>query len=254
MEAELSSPLSDQLLAMGDDELILGHRNSEWCGFAPILEEDIAFANIALDEISHATLWYTLLAELLAEDPETYPDRLVYEREPGGFRNIQLVELPKGDWAFSILRQFFFDAAEAVRLTALAESRYRPLSDVAVKIRKEEVYHYRHSLAWVRRLGHGTEESHHRLQTALNVIWPLTLQLFSPLPGEAPLVEAGFIPPSGITRTVWEERVRPTLEEADLVPPEGQGTIPERREHTAQFKVLVAELQSVARLDPRAKW
>jgi ring-1,2-phenylacetyl-CoA epoxidase subunit PaaC len=101
----IESALSSYLLALGDDELILGHRDSEWCGFAPILEEDIAFANIALDEIGHAATWYNLLAELEGKDPQVYPDRLVFTRPVQDYRNIQMVELPNGDWAFSILRQ-----------------------------------------------------------------------------------------------------------------------------------------------------
>src|SRR5262249_24761260 len=152
MKPPLRDVLADYLLALADDELILGHRDSEWCGHAPILEEDIAFANLALDEIGHARVWYGLLGDLLSKDPETYPDELVYRRDASEFRCAQFVELPKGDWAFSMLRQYLFDSIEAMRLEALTESSYQPLADAAAKMRPEEMYHLRHTSAWVRRL------------------------------------------------------------------------------------------------------
>ncbi|MCL4257815.1 MAG: phenylacetate-CoA oxygenase subunit PaaC [Anaerolineales bacterium] len=161
MERAHQYALSGYLIALADDELILGHRDSEWTGHAPILEEDIAFANLALDEIGHAKLWYELAADLLGEDKTTYPDKLVYFREPAQFRNMQLVELPKGDWAFSTLRQYLFDAFEALRLEALSQSSYTPLAEIAARIRTEELYHLRHSQAWVPRLGLGTQDSPH---------------------------------------------------------------------------------------------
>src|SRR5512145_104879 len=116
MDEALHAAMRELLLALADDELVLGHRASEWCGHAPILEEDIAFANLALDELGHASLWYGLLAELRGQDPDSYPDLLIYWRPPQDFRCTQLIELPPGDWAFSMLRQYLFDAAESVRL------------------------------------------------------------------------------------------------------------------------------------------
>jgi ring-1,2-phenylacetyl-CoA epoxidase subunit PaaC len=154
------------LLALADDELILGHRDSEWTGHAPILEEDIAFANIAQDEIGHASLWYGLVQRLGGAEP----DRLVFFRPPSEYRNAPLVELPKGDWAFSMLRQYLFDAAEAQRLPLLAASAHRPLAEAAAKIRTEEIYHLRHTQAWIERLAQGTAESHGRTQAALDLL------------------------------------------------------------------------------------
>ena len=126
---------------LADDELILGQRDSEWTGHAPILEEDIAFSNIAQDELGHATIWYGLLSELTGEEP----NELVFFRDFDDFRNVTLVELPNGDWAFSMLRQYLFDAFEMVRLSQLLESLYRPVAEAAAKIRMEELYHYRHT-------------------------------------------------------------------------------------------------------------
>lgn len=249
-----SAALSDLLLALADDELILGHRDSEWCGCAPILEEDIAFANIALDEIGHAMLWYGLLSQLQAQDPDSYPDRLVFTRFPDEFRNIQMVELPNGDWAFSMLRQFLFDAAEAVRLASFVMSQFTPLAEIAAKIRKEEIYHYRHTHAWVRRLGLGTEESHMRMQKALDELWPYALQLFVPLPGEELLVEAGIILQNASHKAGWQERVRPVLEECKLSIPAVQTPDVNRTRHTPHLKLLVDDLQAVASLEPESEW
>ncbi len=199
MEPQMRDALIERLAAMGDDELILAHRNSEWAGHAPILEVDIAFANIALDEFGHASIWYGLRCAMTGEDA----DRLVFFRNPGQYRNVQLVELPKGDWAFSMLRQYLFDAAEGVMLGHLKASAYRPLAEAAAKIATEELYHLRHTGLWLRRLGLGTEESHARTQAALDVLWPYARQLFVPLPGDEALGAAGS-PPSPTRRCSGE--------------------------------------------------
>jgi ring-1,2-phenylacetyl-CoA epoxidase subunit PaaC len=254
MDPEQTRLLSAQFLAMADDELLLGQRDSEWCGRAPIIEEDIAFANLALDEFGHALVWYNLLAGLEGDQSARDADQLVYFRDPEDFRCMQLVELPNGDWAFSMLRQYLFDSAEQVRLEALQSSAYAPLAQAAAKIRPEERYHYRHTHAWVLRLGLGTEESHHRVQTALDTIWPYVSQFFGPLPGEAALVAAGILPPSDGLRAAWEGLVLPVLGECGLNLPASPQYRIERREHTPYLKALLAEMQSVARLDPQAEW
>lgn len=255
MKPDLKAALAERLLAAGDDELILGHSHSAWCGHAPILEEDIAFANLALDEIGHAMLWYGALAALLGEDPDAYPDRLAFWRTPTEFRNVQLVELPEGDWAFTMLRQYLFDMTEDVLLARLAQSAYPPVSAVAAKIRTEELYHRRHSGVWVRRLGLGTEESNRRMQAALDALWPYALQLFVPLPGEALLVEAAMVPPSAEVSEMWSSQVVPYLEEAGLtVPGQTQPVTGDRRQHTVHLEELLEEMQAVVRLDPDASW
>ena len=156
MEPQVCDALSEWLLAMGDDELILAHRNSEWTGHAPILEEDIAFANIALDELGHASIWYGLRCAMTGEDA----DRLVFFRNPGQYRNVQLVELPRGDWAFSMLRQYLFDAAENVWLKHLAASSYRPLAEAAATsklFRMPNQYHTVFTMQKIRRGEEGDE-------------------------------------------------------------------------------------------------
>jgi ring-1,2-phenylacetyl-CoA epoxidase subunit PaaC len=254
---------ANKILSMADDELILGHRDSEWCGMAPILEEDIAFANIALDEIGHANRWYGLLADHYALDKQKYPDRMVFLRETVDFRNCQLVELPVGDWAFSMLRQYLFDAAEKVNLEALTRSRHPHLAEVAHKIRNEEIYHLRHTSAWVRRLSLGTDESHQRAQNALDELWPYACQILLSQPGEGKGVTfPRWVPDSDLLYQEWLEIVTKFMEDINLLipnqdsnqlsPKEVAGN--HRKQHTFNLSVLLADMQSVARLDKEATW
>jgi ring-1,2-phenylacetyl-CoA epoxidase subunit PaaC len=254
MDNEVGSPLYNYLIGLADDELVLGHRDSEWCGLAPILEEDIAFANLALDEIGHASLWYNLAARLSGQDPTTYPDQLIFTRHPEGYRNIQMVELPVGDWAHSILRQYLFDAYELVHRTALMQSSYAPAAEIAAKIRTEEIYHIRHSSAWVQRLGKGTVESRRRMQAALDELWPYTRQLFQPINGEERLVASGYVPVSSQLQAVWADKVVTFLQECTLELPVAPPLQLDREEHTAHLKVMLSEMQSVARLEREARW
>lgn len=249
------TPLSEYLIALADDELILGHRDSEWTGHAPILEEDIAFANIALDEIGHARLWYELAADQLGADKSRYPDQAVYFRKAADFRCLQLIELPKGDWAFSMLRQYLFDAFEQHRLTGLIASKHKPLADVAARIRNEELYHLRHTRAWVPRLGQGTEESHRRMQAALDELWPYAQGLGAPLPGELELLGEAFVPGGSSLFDMWKEEVTKTLTEAGLRIPESVDNVQvDRTVHSEYFPALIADLQEVAQADPEAQW
>jgi ring-1,2-phenylacetyl-CoA epoxidase subunit PaaC len=251
MNEELKTALTARLLAMADDELILGHRDSEWTGHAPILEEDIAFANIAQDEIGHAIIWYDLYSELTGEDP----DQLAFLRDAVDFRNVQLVELENGDWAFSMLRQYLFDTAEMILLAELVSSHYRPLADAAAKMRQEELYHYRHTSSWIRRLGLGTEESNHRTQNALDALWPYALQLFVPLPEDRLLVGASFVPDPVHVGQEWQEQVTSFLEEVELqVPSAGVPKATDRAQHTEFLVSLLSDMQLVVRTDPQAKW
>ncbi len=252
MDEATRDALAAYLLGLGDDELILAHRHSEWTGHGPILEEDIAFTNIALDELGHATIWYELRQALTGEDP----DELVFFREAGAFRNVQLAELPNGDWGFSMLRQYFFDVAEQVRLSHLKDSSYAPLAEAAAKILTEEIYHVRHTSMWVQRLGLGTQESHNRMQRALDALWPYTRQLFGREPGDERLIEAGIIPDPAVMYREWVAIVEPFLASCDLELPSDslpQRDVP-RSEHTEALMALLTELQSVAHLDPMAEW
>jgi ring-1,2-phenylacetyl-CoA epoxidase subunit PaaC len=255
LDAGQRAALDSKLLRLGDDEFILGHRNSEWTGHGPILEEDIAFANLALDELGHGILWYRTLASLRDEDPETYPDKLAYQRTAREFQNADVVALPHTDWAFSMLRQFLFDVYESIHVPALGVSLYQPVAEVAAKIKQEEVYHLYHTKAWVQRLGLGTDESHRRMQIALDQLWTPFHQLFAKGPDESLLIDARIVPDLRVVHVEWSDAVVPFLESCSLVVPSNavvpvmrQSAIPERME------ALIAELQQVSRMAPGAVW
>lgn len=246
MNVELSQALSAKLLALADDEFILGHRDSEWCGHAPILEEDIAFANIAQDELGHSILWYEALQTLTGKTP----DQQTFFREANNWRNTQLVELPKGDWAFTMLRQYLFDAYELALLEQLVNSTYQPIADIATKARPEEVYHYRHTSNWVKRLGLGTEESNRRMQAALDTLWPFALQLFVPLAADDILMQTAIIPDGQMLRSAWENTVRKHLADSRLVVPDARALgVTSREQHTEHLDALLTDMQEVARTE-----
>lgn len=251
MNTQLTEAIAQKLLTLADDELILAHRNSEWTGHGPILEEDIAFTNIALDEMGHAATWYRLWAELTDGDVDT----AVFFRHAADYRNVQMVELPNGDWAFSMLRQYLFDVYELLHLAQLSAGSYRPLAEAAAKIRTEEIYHLRHTSHWVKWLGLGTEESHGRMQNALNQLWPFVQQLFAPLPVEALLLEATITAPMSTLHSEWRNIVTNHLADSGLtIPTNNHNIATDRAQHTEHLSALLAEMQSVARLDPEAKW
>lgn len=255
MDKQTQPAVANYLIAMGDDELILGQRDGEWCGHAPILEEDIAFANISLDEIGHANVWYQLAADLLHENKHTYPDWLAFRRPSADFRSIQMVALPKGDWAFSMLRQYLFDSFEFHHLAALRSSQHKPLADAAAKIRNEEIYHLRHTRSWVQRLALGTDESNSRMQAALDELWSYVQQVGAPTPGHSDLAKAGFVPDSDKLRIAWTTEVSPFLAEISLVVPSLDAVAtPRRAEHSQHFEELVEEMQEVPRLYPEGVW
>ncbi len=251
MNQTTQTALLNKLLSLADDEIILAHRNSEWIGHAPILEEDIALANISQDELGHATVWYKLYCDLTGDDP----DQLVFFRDAEQFRNVPFVELPKGDWAVTMLRQFLFDAYEVASLNRLRFSAYQPLAEATAKIRNEEIYHFRHTSTWVLRLGLGTEESHRRMQDALDMLWPYALQLFVPLPGEDVLVKEDVGVETAVLLHDWREIVIPHLTKSGLtVPDNNTPHNSNRTNHTEHLTALLKELQLVARLDKDAKW
>jgi len=234
-----------KLTALADDEIILAHRDGEWTGHAPILEEDIALANIAQDELGHAGMYLELRRALDGSDA----DRLAFFRDADEYTNVRLVELPKGDWAFTMLRQFLFDAYEALWLSAAQKSSYAPLVEVAAKAVREEKFHLQHTALWVERLALGTEESRRRTQNALDELWPHVAQLFAPLPGEADLVVAGILPELEKVRASWESFVLPHLtEKCGLTLPMALAETSEGRDvHTEHLAPLLAEMQGVAR-------
>ena len=165
-----------------------------------------------------------------------------------------MVALPKGDWAFTLIRQYLFDCAEKLWLAELAKSSYAPLAERAGKIQREEFYHLRHSSAWVRRLGLGTTESNQRTQTALDVLWGYTSQMFLPLPDDSLLVSAGICPDFATLQPEWERETSRFLTEAGLKMPAIPPLTVNRTEQTHHLTNLLAEMQVVARADPQAVW
>lgn len=182
--------LEPLLTALADDELIIGHRHSEWTGWAPHIEEDIAFSSIAQDELGHANLFYTLLSEVV----DKTPDELALARQPSEYRNAVLCERPNKDWAFTLARHFFYDSAERIRLESLRASSYRPLADVSDKLLREERYHELHADAWFRRLATGPIEGRHELSIALSDALSDSLGLFETLDAEKVALDNSILP------------------------------------------------------------
>lgn len=242
----------DLLYRMADDELILGHRDSEWTGHAPILEGDIAFSSIAQDEIGHAHVYYQMLHELGEADPDT----LAFGREPEHYRCSSLVVLPKDDWAFTLVRQFFFDSAESIRLAALCDSSFVPLAQLARKLRGEEKYHLMHGQSWMLRMGRGTGESRKRMEAAIALAYPHALGLFEPTQADGVLAELGIHPRESEIQAKWKEAVHPILSDARLSIPERAKPVYGGRQgkHDAALTELLDQMQSVYQLDPAAKW
>lgn len=249
------------LLAQADDELVLGHRDSEWTGHAPILEEDIAFSNIAQDEIGHALVWLTLHEQLTGRTP----DEMGFERIASEFRCCRFVEYPKGDFAYTVVRQYLFDVAEQVRLESFLESSFAPFKDTAEKLLREEMYHLLHSSSLVERLGDATEESHRRMQAAVDAAFPQSLGMFEQLEGEEGLTEGEVFPGNRTLRSGWLKRVVPFLRKVSLaLPVKGEDehcTIlcpvdegGRKGMHTPHLDDLINDMQQVYRLAPGPNW
>ncbi|HSJ62965.1 MAG TPA: 1,2-phenylacetyl-CoA epoxidase subunit PaaC, partial [Gemmatimonadaceae bacterium] len=202
----VENPLFEYLLRLGDDRLVLGHRLSEWCGHGPILEEDIALANIALDLIGQASNLLRLAGE--AEGKGRDEDALAYFREAVEYRNCLLVELPVGDFAVTIVRQFLFDAHSVLLLEALSRCGHETLAGIAAKALKEDTYHLRHSIEWMAKLGDGTEESHARAQRALDELWRYTDELFDRDAVDAAVAAPGIEIDHEAIRARWRSSVK----------------------------------------------
>ena len=250
----MSDTLFQYLLRLGDDRLVLGHRLSEWCGHGPILEEDIALANISLDLIGQATLLLKLAGE--TEGKGRSEDDLAYFREAIDFRNVQLVELPRGDYAFTIVRQFFFDVFSYHVLDQLQTSTHSELAGIAGKGFKEVRYHVRHSSEWVLRMGDGTRESHDRAQKAVNELWRFTGEMFQADAVDHEMVDAGIGADVEAIRPKWETIVSDVLHRATLEIPKDPPAMNGGRQgrHTEHLGHMLSEMQIVARSYPGASW
>jgi ring-1,2-phenylacetyl-CoA epoxidase subunit PaaC len=244
----------EYLLRLGDDRLVLGHRLSEWCGHAPILEEDIALANIALDLVGQATLLLTLAAS--TERSGRDADVLAYHRDAIDYRNALIVELPNGDFAVTIARQFFFSSFALLQAEALQRSANSDLAGIAAKMQKESRYHVRHSGEWMLKLGDGTEESHSRLQAAVDGLWRYTGELFQTDELEQRLVAQGIAVDATALAEPWTAQVKGILERAGIRAPEVTWMQRGGRlgKHTEHLGLMLAEMQVLQRQHPGASW
>jgi ring-1,2-phenylacetyl-CoA epoxidase subunit PaaC len=250
-----TAALKDLLFRMADDSLIIAHRNSEWTGLGPILEEDIAFSSIAQDKLGHASALYEILHSLGEADPDT----LAFTRNESNFRCCQFVELPIGDYAFSLMRHFLFDTADALRYEMLEQSSYEPLAKLARKIRGEIKYHLFHANTWLVSLGaKGNEESRARMQSALNETFPLALGIFEPSDVEEQLAADGIFPGEQVLQERWLQAISATLNDSTLTLPDPATVTPvyggRKGYHTEYLQPLLEEMGEVFRIDPSAEW
>ena len=277
VNAAATTAPTDYLLHLADNAVVLGQRNAEWCGHAPILEEDLAMANQALDLIGQARLLYQLAATRLnaegrTQRPSAWPagavteDTLAYFRDDRDFRNYTLQELPhhtglvpasggERDWAITIVRNFFYATLMEGVWEQLAQSPDADLAAVAAKSLKEVRYHVRHARDWLVRLGDGTAESHRRAQAAVDYLLPFTAEFWADSDVESQAAQAGSAVPA--LRAEWDRRVDAALHEATLTrPPAVDGYVPQGKQgvHSEHLSYLLGEMQSLARAHPGAVW
>ena len=247
-------PVALYALRRADDGLVLGHRLSEWCGHGPMLEEDMALANIALDLIGQARSLYQYAAGLQGEGATE--DSLAYGRDEAGYRNVLMAELPNGDFGRTVVRQFLFSAYADPFWRAMMGSGDPTLAAVAAKAEKETAYHLRHTAEWVIRLGDGTEESHARAQEALDGLWSYTGELFEADAAERELIAAGVAIDPETLRPGFDRTVETVLTEATLSRPTGRWMQSGGRtgRHTEHLGPMLAEMQVLQRSHPGAVW
>lgn len=257
--------LINYTLHLADSALILGHRNSEWTGHGPILEQDIAISNIALDLIGQSRYFYQYAAEVINQHNITYKhvseraiteDDLAYLRDVREYKNCLLVEQPNSDWAQTILRQFFFSAFQFLYYEQLKQSNNQQLAAIAEKALKETTYHLRWSSEWVIRLGDGTDESHARMQKAINELWMFTGELFTNTAHEDFAFANGFGVDARLLSAAWNQKVSAVFAEATLEVPQTNAfqTGGKTGLHTEHLGYLLADMQFLQRAYPNATW
>jgi ring-1,2-phenylacetyl-CoA epoxidase subunit PaaC len=242
------------LLRLGDNALVLGQRLCEWIGHAPVLEEELATANVALDLIGQATAWLELAAARRGDGVDA--DRLAFHRDAMDFQNVLLVEQPNGDYAHTIARQFFFDAFHYPLLEQLARSQDEQVAGIAAKAVKEARYHLRRSGEWVIRLGDGTEESHQRMQQAVDALWMYTGEMLMADAMDQAMLAQGVGADLAQVAKAWQGYVDEVLAEATLTRPsqEWMQQGGKQGRHSEHLGYLLAEMQFLPRAYPDARW
>lgn len=276
LPADLKPAVVDLLYRLADDSIIMGHRNSEWTGIGPILEEDIAFSSTAQDKMGHALAFYNLLHQL----GEKTPDDLAFLRDAEDFHCCSLVALSHippsagddapdlnnnparnrlithGDWAISLMRQFLFVEADVLRMHALESSTYEPLAAIAKKLRGELKYHLMHAESMLRHLATGTDESRQRMQQALGALFPHALGMFEATEHDKALEDAGITPCEATLRDAWIAHIKPILDAAGLkIAKNAEAVVGGRHgEHGKELDALLADMQKVYRMEPATTW
>jgi ring-1,2-phenylacetyl-CoA epoxidase subunit PaaC len=253
---QLKPALTTLLLALADDKLLLGHRNSDWTGLGPILEEDIAFSHLAQDEMAHAQAVYELVGQLNGKSA----DQIAFGRRPEEYRCASIVEvLDEFDWATAMARKFFCDHFDVLRLERMSHSAWKPLADLSRRMLDEEKLHTEHVNGWMVRLGKGSRESHDRMQKAIDALAPEATWLFEPFDGLKGLVDAKIYPGSDFTMAdSWTAALQRVATSAGLTvrvefgSPQTKGG--RRGVHTPHLKALLDEMCEVWRLEPGAAW
>lgn len=246
--------LIDYTLHLADNSLIMGHRLSEWTGHGPILEQDIAISNIALDLIGQSRNFYQYAAQIKGD--EVTEDDLAYFRDAHEFKNILLVELPNGDWAKTILKLFFFSTYQYYLYQKLIASSDKQLSAIAEKSLKEVTYHVRWSSEWVIRLGDGTEESRKRIQNALEELWSYTGEMLMPAEFERECIKNNMVADTIAIKNDWENKVTEIFDEATILLPKhkSENNGGKDGKHTEHLEQILKEMQYLQRTYPGCEW
>jgi len=253
LEPRTRSALGELLLTIADDEFVSGFTDSEWTGIAPLLEEDVAISSISQDELGHARALYQLLAGVLADGRDE--DQLAYDRTPSEYRHARLLDHPRGDWADTIARRFLYELADEARLASIGPG-HRPLADLVEKVRREERYHRMHVVAWLDRLANGGPEPRRRLEAALLAQGLDAPTVFTPLDGEATLLEAGILTRSMLqAEGAWRADLTTIMVPLGLALPPSIEPAPDgRRSHSAAFDWLWSEFTMVRRSEEGVTW
>jgi ring-1,2-phenylacetyl-CoA epoxidase subunit PaaC len=253
LEPRVRTALAELLFTIADDEFVSGFTDSEWTGIAPLLEEDVAISSISQDELGHARALYQLLADVVGDGRDE--DALAYDRAPDDYRHSRLLDHPRGDWADTIARRFFYELADEARLASIGPG-FRPLADLVEKLRREERYHRMHVVAWLDRLAKGGEEPRRRLETALASHGVDAPTVFAPLDAEETLLDAGILTRSmAAAEAAWRADLTSVMVPLGLaLPPSIEPTGDGRRHHSAAFDWLWSEFTMVRRSEDGVTW
>jgi len=251
---DTNTAIKELLYKIADDQLVIGHRNSEWTGLGPILEEDIAFSSMAQDKLGQSQAIYNILNSMGEQDADT----LAFMRNAAQFHCNHLVEMPIGGYDFSLIRHFLFDHAEWLRFDMLMNSSFEPIAKLARKYRGEIKYHIMHADVWLKQLGNATEESHNRMQTALDNSFNKALGIFETGPHEEQLKSEKIFEGEEILKQIWLKKISPIIELANLELPAESAWNPSlggrAGKHTEYLQPLLDEMTEVFKIDPSAEW